>query len=563
MMLANLLAGFTLVGIMWDSLLHKTLLFWLMALVISVTLTLILYLYLRPVYQHLKDVPEKLFYYQLPFLFGCIWGAAGYLFLNPNSMTDTAFLIVFLFGMASGGINALSSLWLSYVALVVPILLPFSIKLILGGDTHTFLLGTVTLSYLIIMLLISRLTNYSMNKSLEMRYENTTLVKELKKQTEQANQSCKDKSRFLASASHDLRQPIHSLSLLTSAITPEVKTTRGKEILHQIVTANDVMLDLLNSLLDISKLDADIIKPKLTMVDINEIIDSLMDEFQEIARANNIELRAKTSIYKVKTDPVLLSTILRNIIQNALLYTPKGKVLISCRKKKDAVLLQVWDTGKGIAKEYQEEVFAEFQQLHNPERDKNKGLGLGLAICKRLSEKLKVKISLKSVVDKGSVFSLEIPLLTTAEIKRCLSEKTPQKFTNVSQNFENLVVLIIDDNAIVLDAMTALLENWGCHVLTAESVRQTENIAKIQSEHDKKVDVIIADYRLRKNKTGVEAINKFIQIVNYSPPSLLITGDTSPERMQEISSHGFPVLHKPVKEPQLKVVIARLLRLST
>ncbi len=558
-MLANLLAGMFLILLMWDTIPHKILLIWITTLVSASAFTLLFYSYLKPAFKNINTIPDKLFYYQLPFLFGCIWGAAGYFFAIPYSMTDTAFLIIFLFGMVSGGLSSLSSLWLSYFLFAVPVLLPFSFRFIFAGHTHTVLLGSVIISYLVIMLLISKLTHELIAKTLKAKYINSGLIKDLKQQTEQANKLCIDKSRFLASASHDLRQPIHSLSLLSSAIEPEIETDRGKTILRQIEKANGVMLDLLNSLLDISKLDADIIKPNIVFTDINETIEELIDEFKQIAQQNGIELRVRTCPFMIKTDPVLLSTILRNLIQNALSFTEKGKILISCRRKNNKILLQVWDTGKGIPSQYQEDIFAEFQQLHNPERDRNKGLGLGLAICKRISTLLNITIKVKSVVGKGSVFTLEIPTLTEGEAKEYLNNKPAPVYSTVIPDINNIVILIIDDNEIVLEAMTMLLQNWGCKILTADSVSATQKLAQT---HKGKIDIIIADYRLREGTTGVEAIDTFTKYIDYSVPSVLITGDTSPERMREISSHGLPVLHKPVKEPQLKVVIGRLLRLS-
>lgn len=560
MMLANVLAGFILVGILWAAVSHVMLLLWLGTLILMVILTSLFYLYLKPAYVELEKIPDKLYYYQLPFLFGSIWGTAGYFFLTPNSMIDIAFLIVFLFGMVSGGVSALSSVWLAYLALAVPMLLPFSIRLILVGYTHTVLLGSITIVYLVVMALISRLNYQSIGRSLIIRHENRELINSLKKQTQAAEKSSRDKSSFLASASHDLRQPVHSLSLLSSAISPEIHTDKGRKILKQINKANEVMLELLNSLLDISKLDAGIVKPQLAKTNIDEIFKTLADEFKEVADNSGLKLKLRACQYVVKTDPVLLSTILRNLIQNALFYTAKGKVLVTCRKQGDFIKLQVWDTGKGIAKEYQETVFEEFRQLHNPERDQNKGLGLGLAICKKLTDILDIELSLKSVLAKGSVFSLKIPYLDEVESKTYQSKKLPPVYLEAAPNYQNLVILVIDDNKDVLEAMTALLEKWACVVLTASSVEETVVIAK---NHATKIDIIMADYRLREETTGVEAINAFNQYSGYSLPSILITGDTSPERMQEISSHGLPVLHKPIKEPQLKVIIGRLLRISS
>lgn len=560
-MLANLLASPSLVGLMWDVVPHYALLTWLAVIYITCTLTYIYYLYLKPLFKNLETIPELSIYYLLPLTFGVLWGVAGLLFYTPDSIIHVAYLIMFLFGMASGAVNALSSLWLSYALLVIPILMPFTIRLYYQGNAHSFYTGLTILSFLAVMLIISRMTRDSIGNSLKIRYENVELLEKLQKQTIQAQKANQDKSRFLASASHDLRQPVHSLSLLASAIVPEISTDRGKKILSQIGNANEAMLNLLNSLLDISKLDAGIIKPEIRVFNLQNMVNSLINEFQPIANENNLELRNRHCPYIVKSDPVLLKTIISNLLQNAVRYTKEGKILIACRKRNNKIIIQVWDTGNGIAKDHQEIIFAEYQQLHNPERAQNKGLGLGLSICRRLATLLNIQIGLKSVVGKGSVFTLELPILSDNEIEAYLSVKS-----EVSIHPDNIkalsgaVILVIDDNHTVLNAMSLLLENWGCKVYTADGLEATVGIGLANKD---RINVIIADYRLCNDTTGAEAISAFNEIVEYTTPSILITGDTSPERMQEIVSHGLPVLHKPIKEPHLKSIIGKLLRSSS
>lgn len=560
MMAANLLASPFLVALMWDVVPHKKLLIWLAVIFITCTLTFIYYLFLKPVFKNLKTVPDQPIYYLLPLVFGLLWGAAGFFFFTPGSMTHTAYLIIFLFGMASGGVNALSSLWLAYASLAVPILLPFTLRLFFHGYTHSLFLGFTILSFLLVMLVISKMTQTSMTRSLHIRYENVDLLKSLQEKTVQAQKANQDKSKFLAAASHDLRQPIHSLSLLASAIEPEVKTKRGKKILAQIGNANEAMLGLLHSLLDISKLDAGVIEANNQLFDLQEVVDSLIGEFQSIADKNGLELRSRRCAYIVKSDPVLLKTIGRNLLQNAIRYTKNGKVLIACRKRNNKICLQVWDTGEGIAEDYQEIIFAEYQQLHNPERDQNKGLGLGLSICRRLADLLEIKLGLQSLVGKGSVFTLELPQLSDKEIESYQGVKKDCPVnTLISDPLTGSVILVIDDNTAVLNATSSLLQNWGCTTLLADGI---EAAIKIAQTYEGKVDAIVADYRLRNNTTGVEAIEAFSEIITYRVVSILITGDTSPERMQEAASHGLPVLHKPIKEAHLKSVIGRLLRMS-
>lgn len=560
MMLANLLASPVLLLLMWDIVPHKILLIWIFIVIGACTLTMVLYFYLKPLFKIAETVPGQPLYFLLPLVFGMIWGVTGVIFFTPNSMTHTAYLIIFLFGMASGGVNALSSVWSSYAAFAISILLPFSTNLFLHNYSHTTFLGITLVTFLMIMLAISKMTEKSIISTLKIRYENSNLLKDLQKQTQQAEQASQNKSRFLAAASHDLRQPIHSLSLLTSAIAPEVTSKRGKHILSQIDNANEAMLNLLHSLLDISKLDAGIINPELKVFESEEIIHSLINEFQPIAINNELELRTHNRSLLIESDPVLLKTILRNLLQNAMRYTKKGKVLLSCREKNKKIQIQVWDTGQGIPAHSQELIFAEYQQLHNPERDQNKGLGLGLSICKRLATLLDIKLTLKSIVGSGSVFTLELPVVTSSQIENHQKTKVKQLMTHAKSNLlEGTTILIIDDNPSVLNAMSTLLENWQCTALAAESIDSTIKIAK---SHNGSIDAIIADYRLRDNTTGVEAIDAFNKHVEKKVSGILITGDTSPERIQKLSAHGLPVLHKPIKEVHLKTAMIKLLRMS-
>ena len=562
MMVANVLAAPILIASMWGQISHQTLLIWLGTLFFACFLTVLFYWYLKPFFKTVKTTPNNaLIYYLLPFIFGAIWGATGYLFFTPDSTSHTLYLSITLFAFTSGGIGALSAIWGSYAIFAIPMLLPFALLQLFHGNKENYLIGAIFLSFIFILLLISKATSNFIHKSIQTRYENTELLKDLKIQTEQANKANKDKSRFLAAASHDLRQPIHSLSLLKTAIAPEIKTTRGKKILSQIGAANEAMLNLLNSLLDISKLDAEIIKPQIQAVNVDDLIANLFSEFLPIAKENNLELRHRPCDLMIKSDPVLLATILRNLLQNAIRYTPEGKVLVTCRKYRDKVLLQVWDTGNGIADEYQELIFTEFQQLQNPERDQNKGLGLGLAICRRLSILLNIPLSLKSVISKGSVFSLELELMSSSEIEeyKKAQQNKLQSLDTSENNFHEATILVIDDNEAILKAMSSLLESWDCIVITSNSVKSTKEIAK---NHIGRIDAIIADFRLRKNTTGVDAIQAFNEIASYHPSAMLITGETAPEKIQEVSSHGIPVLHKPIKGPHLKIALGRLLRLS-
>jgi signal transduction histidine kinase/CheY-like chemotaxis protein len=557
MMVTNLLTAPILVALMWDIISHKVLLTWLAVILIACALTSISYLYLKPFFKDLSSVPQKYFYYQLPLVFGIIWGAAGYYFFSFDSMVHLSSLFIFLFAIASSALIILSSLWLAYILFIVPTILPFIILFFIRGDSEHSLLAMLIIIFVGVMIFLSRLTYGFITRLIEMRYENAALLIAVEKQKNEAIEANKDKSRFLSAASHDLRQPVHSLSLLTSAITPEISSTKGKNILTQIETANDVMLDLLNSLLGISKLDADIVEAKMEVVNVQQLINKVVGEFALLAKENGLDLRSHTKQYFIKSDPILLENILRNLLQNAIRYTKEGAILVSCRKRKGDVLIQVWDTGKGIAPKHQELIFVEFQQLQNPERDQNKGLGLGLAICRRLAVLIGAKLSLKSLMGKGSVFALKIPMMSDDAVLKHQALKVKATPVAKIMNLEQAVVLVIDDNETVLNAMSTLLEGWGCEILTASSIAETIEIA---TSYKGQINAIVADYRLRENTTGVEAMTAFSEQVDYQFAKVIITGDTAPDRMQEIVAHGIPVLHKPIKSAHLKTALGSMLR---
>jgi len=559
MVVGNFVASFALAMLLRDVIPKQTLLIWLASLYIINSAVFLFYLYLKPFFSDISMIPDKKFYYYLPFIYGLVWGLTGILFFTPDSITHIAFLIIFLFGMTSAGLNPLSASWLSYALFAIPSLLPLTIQLFLHNkDAEVFIwLAVTVLTYLIALLVFSQTFFKSITQSLEIRYENLELVKKLRTQTEVAEKANRDKSSFLAAASHDLRQPIHSLSLFSSAITKEVHTDRGKELLANINNANQVMLDLLNSLLDISKLDAGVISPQFQQFEVSDLINDIAEEYRPLAKKNHLQLRLKVSQGIIYSDFILLSNIVRNLLQNAIRYTKKGKILLSCRKRKNNFLIQIWDTGHGIETKNHQLIFNEFQQLENPERDQNKGLGLGLAICRRLSILLKHPLSLRSEVGKGSVFSITVPLVNEKEYNKNRVDNYYTPASNVV-DFNSAVVLVIDDNLMVLEATSRLLEGWGITVLQAESVETTQQLAK---SYSKKVDIIIADYRLRENTTGIQAIDAFNEISAYPATGFLLTGDTEADRLREASSHGLPLLHKPIKEAHLKNALSKILRM--
>jgi PAS domain S-box-containing protein len=348
------------------------------------------------------------------------------------------------------------------------------------------------------------------------------------------------KSKFLAAASHDLRQPIHAQGLFLNVLSHTELNEQQRAVLTNAITASKASSSMLNALLDFSRIEAGVIEPKLKPFRLQPLLNKLEREFGAQADVKGLVYRSRETDLVVHSDPILVELILRNLVSNAIRYTDRGGLLVAARKRRFQAVLEVWDTGIGISPENQHEIFREFHQLGNPERDQRKGLGLGLAIAEGLSRALGHRLTLASTARRGSVFRLALPIAATA-----LPIEKPVVETNQLQLF-NVRVLIIEDDVTVLTGMVHLLRDWGCKCDAAESIEEALILANAS-----KPDLVISDYRLRDQRTGLEAITSLRAAIRADLPALLITGDTAPERLREAQASGLPLLHKPVSTGEL------------
>jgi signal transduction histidine kinase/ActR/RegA family two-component response regulator len=357
------------------------------------------------------------------------------------------------------------------------------------------------------------------------------------------------KSRFLAAASHDLRQPLHAVNLLIELLRHEGNPAKATAVLDHLGTAAESLEELLNELLDISKLEAGMFHPQIGVLELQDVFSSLERELRPVADEKGIELGFVPTRVRVRSDAQMLGRILRNIITNAIRHTKQGAVLVGCRRKADGVAIAIYDTGPGIAPEHHDAIFREFYQLDNPERDRRKGLGLGLAIVDGLCRLLEHRLTLRSLVGRGSAFFVELPVVSGDEAAlTSVQVASPCDLTGST-------VLVIDDEPAICQAMTDVLSHWGCRAITAESAE--EALARLATEQIDP-DAIVVDYRLRKGRTGAEAIDEIRQAVGRHVPALIVTGDTAPERLREASASGSLLLQKPVKPAQLRTALISL-----
>ena len=369
---------------------------------------------------------------------------------------------------------------------------------------------------------------------------------------EDADRANKAKSVFLASASHDLRQPLNAMQMYIAALKSKVKDKETLTIIEDINSVSASTARLLNALLDVSELEVGAIKPRHEEFPINEIFTSISQSFEPLAKEKNLSFRIVPSSIFVKSDPDLLERIIGNYMSNAIRYTETGSVLIGCRRRGDMASIEVWDTGCGISENQMQSIFEDFYQIENKERDRSKGLGLGLALAKRLSVSLNHKIESKSKIGTGSCFSV---LVGITKVSR--SNLKNDYLPNV-MNLNGIKILLIEDDIDVLKSTQQLLESWGCIVTTGSNNNEVLDI--IKSRDFLQPDIIIADNRLPGDAFGVDVVRSVQKELKSVIPSVIVTGDVERSHVQSITEQGFPVLLKPIQPAKFRAIISHLIR---
>lgn len=367
-----------------------------------------------------------------------------------------------------------------------------------------------------------------------------------------AERANKAKSVFLASASHDLRQPLNAMQMYIAALQSKVK---DKEILRIIEDINSVSIStarLLNALLDVSELEVGAIKPRKEVFSVNNILISIFQSFLPLAKDKELDFRVVPSSLYVESDPALLERILGNFMSNAIRYTDKGSVLIGCRKRGDKVSIEVWDTGCGISDDQMSLIYEDFYQVENKERDRGKGLGLGLALAKRLADSLKHTIDSKSRLGSGSYFSVNVDL---AENK---AEINNDEILMNIMNLSGINILLVEDDIDVLKATKQLLESWGCKVKTARNKDEVMNL--IDEDPYTNPDIILADNRLPGDASGIDITYLIQEKLQTSIPCVIMTGDVERSHVQGIIDQGFPVLLKPIQPAKFRAMLSHLIQ---
>lgn len=444
----------------------------------------------------------------------------------------------------------------NHYARVLALLLPVCVELLLNGEPLYWAISGIVFFVVIPSLFrAGRKFHESLLETLKLRYENAELLiisqterekaEEERRRAERANA---EKSRFLAAASHDLRQPTHALELFSDALERELDKPRQVELLNSMKESTAAMNALLYSLLDISRLDAGVVEVNKTEFLLHDLLARLIQAIEPQAESKGIKIKFQSQPCGVASDEVLLESIVNNLLGNALKYTDKGYIEVRCETQAEKVYVSIKDTGMGISAEHQRQVYDEFYQANNPERDRSKGLGLGLSIVRRTCALLGHEMKLESTLGQGSTFTI---ILNAAHVdaKPQVAKPSLQQLT--------ATVLIIDDERAILKGMEKMLTPWGCQVITAQSL--ADALEQLQS-FDGVLDMVIADYRLGDHQKGTEAVQHIRKLLDCPElPAIIITGDTGAEELKDVESSDFHVLHKPVAAFRIRSLMHSLL----
>lgn len=394
-------------------------------------------------------------------------------------------------------------------------------------------------------------TDELQNANVVLRYQieqREKVEQELVVAIDDARQANESKDKYLAAASHDLLQPLNAARLLVSALMDGNLPADENRLVQRVQRSLESAEDLLADLLDISKLDQKAMQADLVHIDVGELMRGLAEEFEPLAENAELNFRVRARAGSVRTDPRMLTRILRNLLSNAFRYTDEGGVLFAARKRGPNLEIGVWDTGLGIEKQKLEDIFREFHQIL-PEGGSRQGVGLGLAIVERMARVLGCEIRVDSVYGRGSCFSVLIPLSSVGQVP----SGVPTRLTPMpaSSSFEGLQVLVIDNEEPVQESMRALLARWGCQVVTAGS-------AATAIEYCQSVDIILADFHLDDDLTGCQAIRTVRRHFDRDIPAAVITADRSDDTRRLITAQYLPILNKPVKPNRLRALLTSL-----
>ncbi|MBP6599107.1 MAG: hybrid sensor histidine kinase/response regulator [Giesbergeria sp.] len=517
---------------------------------------------------------------------GLMWGSLGLLVWQfSDSINGVIYYVGILSAVSSGALGLGAPMYRAYLA-YLSCTVGGALTALLLTPAPVALAGAVmVLAYYALTCLHAYNLAQAARRSILLKFDNQRLVVELRAQTHHARQAqevaekaSQDKSHFLAAASHDLRQPLHAIGLFLEALQRSALSEHQTLVLGHARAASGAAAEMLSTLLDYSRLEAGVVKARRTSFAVQPLLQALEQEFGAEADTKELYYRTRETSAAAFADRSLVDLVMRNLISNALRYTHCGGVLIACRVRSGRLALEVWDSGSGIAPEHLQDIFKEFHQLGNSERDRRKGLGLGLAIVQRLVTEMGAQLQVQSRPGRGSVFRLWLDSWQGALLLDDTNERPTH--SNDGADLTQLRIWVIDDDETVCLAMQALLYSWGCLCRTAASAQEV--LARVHSQaaeantadttnivggddaadwsHASAPDLIVTDFRLRHEQTGRDVLAALRRHWGTDIPAIILTGDTSPQRLRDAQSTAALLLHKPVSSHELRHAISTLVQ---
>jgi len=505
---------------------------------------------IRHVWENFIDVPTSIWS-------GLNWGILWVLAINPDDLQTAFVLNAAICGVVAGTAIGNPMNLKGLIATLLPCLLPVITKALWLGGSLFYWIALVAIVLLAVSITLNMVLQKLYLTTLQQREENARLAHALTLEKQQVERTSAEKTRFLAAASHDLRQPIQAMRLFEGALAATLTTTEQHELLDKISAAGKNLSQLLDKLLDISQLDSGIIQPKPIPIVLDDLLYQLQQQYTELASEQNIDLITIPTRLHSHIDPLQLERILNNLISNAIRHMQRpGKILLGVRQRQGRVLIEVWDNGQGIPWQAQDKIFDEFYQVNNPERNRSKGLGLGLPIVKRLCHLNNCELRFRSQPNKGCYFGILLPTapantLTLPVTSMPTSDKNTLPLPTLAPNTP---LLLLEDDQEVSLALQTLLRQQGFHVTLAQSIDTA-----LQSLTQQTPAVILSDYQLPQGENGLEAIARLREAAGWKIPALILTGNTAPTTVKALNQQPLPVLYKPIEAKHLYTSLNQLI----
>ncbi len=493
---------------------------------------------------------------------GALWGMAAWSFYPYGDRIHEIGLIIVIYSFCLAAVPVLAMQTRVYVAYATLCVAPLAGRIAILGRDYNYQLAGILLTIISLTTLLTRRYRQAMERVIELKLQADELLAQLRLEKRAAEAARHDaevanraKTQFFTAASHDLRQPLHAMGLFAEALRQKTHDEEVAQLVNSINGSVDALEGLFSELLDITRIDSGHIQVNPQPFEMDEIFRKLKLHFEPTAFEKGLALRLRGGRHVAHADPLLVERILRNLVSNAIRYTEDGTVLVSCRRRTGRLLLQVWDTGMGIAAQEQQRIFEEFYQVE-PTRDSNtqqrKGLGLGLAIVKRLAELMKVPLFVRSEPGRGTVFTLELPVGQAAR-------STPAAVSGkavTSLTLADRLIVVVEDESAVRTGLEVLLKGWGASIVSFDSVGAVRAWADKTDPATTRLDLLIVDYRLENGLNGVDAIKALRSRFGRSVPAIVVTGSTMTGHEQEAQEVDFHLLIKPVVPNKLRAMIA-------